>query len=269
MRSAIVVRNLFFSYGSKPVLNGLCFNIDRGCFFIIIGPNGSGKTTLMNLLCGITKPEKGEIDLLGQPQKKYSRTVLARTVALVPQRIRLDFPFTVQEVVLMGRTPHLGMLGLERSEDLRLARQTMEFTEVHHLAHRTIEQLSGGELQRVSIARAICQQPRIILLDEPTASLDLAHQIRIMDLMERLKQEQGITVVMVSHDINLASMYADCLLMLKQGQIVRTGAPARVITCETIEAVYGCPVLVERSSLDASPKITLIPGKHITKDTHC
>lgn len=261
MSRAISVKDLSYAYGSTPVLHDLSFDVAGGGFFIILGPNGSGKTTLLKMLCGLETPPRGHVEILGRPLAKYGRRALARTVALVPQLLVLDFPFSVQEVILLGRTPHLGMIGIEQAEDLEIARQAMAFTEVDHLARRKVDQLSGGELQRVFIARAICQQPRIILLDEPTASLDLAHQVRVMDLMEKLKAEQDITVVMVSHDVNLAAMYADTLLLLKQGRIADQGPPEKVLNYKTLEDVYGCTVLVDESPLGASPRITPVPGR--------
>ena len=181
---------------------------------------------------------------------------------MVPQMMSMDFPFTVTELVLMGRSPHLGMLGLEEKKDLEIARQAMAFTEVEHLASRKMDQLSGGERQRVFISKAICQEPQIILLDEPTASLDLAHQIRVMDLMERLKEEKGITVVMVSHDVNLAAMYGNCLLLLKEGRIVSIGLPEEVLTYQTLEETYGCTVLVDKSPIGQFPRVTTVPQKY-------
>jgi iron complex transport system ATP-binding protein len=182
-------------------------------------------------------------------------------MAYVPQLFPTDFPFTVTEVVLMGRSPHLGMLGLEQKKDFEIARQALAFTGTAHLSNRKLNQLSGGERQRVLIARAICQQPQVLLLDEPTASLDLAHQVRIMDLMARLGSDKGTTIVMVSHDVNLAAMYGDRLLLLKEGRIVSLGPPNSVLTSQNLEAAYGCPLLVDESPLGEFPRVTPIPQK--------
>jgi len=171
------------------------------------------------------------------------------------------------EVVLMGRSPHLGMLGLEKEEDLEAAEQALAFTGMDHLADRKMDQLSGGEQQRVFIARAICQEPQIMLLDEPTASLDLAHQSRVMDLMEKLKKDKGVTIVMVSHDVNLAAMYGDRLILLKQGQIISSGLPKEVLTYGTLEEAYGCTLLVDESPIGNFPRITLVPEKFNIADT--
>jgi iron complex transport system ATP-binding protein len=188
---------------------------------------------------------------------------MAQHIGYVPQNVAVEFPFSVTQVVLMGRAPHLGVLGFEGPEDLELARKAMEITDVAHLAKRRMDQLSGGELQRVIIARAICQQPQIILLDEPTAALDLAHQARVMDLMERLKAEKGVTVVMISHDLNLAAMYADQVLLLSQGRPARMGAPEGVLDYTVLEKVYGCTLLVDESPLGDYPRVHLVPGRYL------
>jgi iron complex transport system ATP-binding protein len=161
----------------------------------------------------------------------------------------------------MGRAPYNSTLGIESEKDHLISEQAMTFTQVAHLAERKLDQISGGEQQRVFIARAICQQPKMLLLDEPTASLDLAHQVRIMDLMERLKTEKGITIVMVSHDINLAAMYADQLLLMRDGQCVRMGSPNQILNFKTLEETYGCTLLVDESPLGNLPRVTVVPDK--------
>lgn len=261
MSSALAVHNVSYGYGTTLILKNISFNVPKGSFYIIIGPNGSGKTTLMRLMAGSRKFKKGVVEIMDRHCGQYSRPELARTLAFVPQNISDDFSFTVREVVLMGRSPHQGVLGLERKEDGKIIRQAMAFTGIEHLAHRKIDQLSGGERQRVFIARAICQEPRVILLDEPTAALDLAHQVRIMDLMEQLKNEKGVTVIMVSHDINLAAMYGDCLLLLKEGRIVSQGPAEEVLTFETLEKAYGCLLLVDENPLGSFPRVTPVPRK--------
>ena len=260
---AIDIKNLNYYYGDIPALKDLNFSVTKGDFFIIIGPNGSGKTTLMKLMAGILKPKKGRLKILNRAIGNYTRKDLAKTMAFVPQIMPVDFPFSVIEVVLMGRSPYMGMLGVEQEEDLKIAKQALTFTGAEHLAHRKLDQLSGGEQQRVFIARALCQEPDIILLDEPTASLDLAHQIRLMDLMEKLKKETGITVVMVSHDVNLAAMYSDRLLLLNKGEILCLGHPDEVLTFRTLEAAYGCTLLVDESPLGKIPRITPVPHKYL------
>ena len=263
MKEALHSRQLGYSYRDVRVLKDLSFSVCQGDFFVIIGPNGSGKTTLLKCISGILRPQTGSLEILGAPVQTYSRKSLARSIALVPQTAPVDFPFTVTEVVLMGRSPHLGILGVEHGKDLSIAHRAMEFTGVALLAHRKLDQLSGGERQRVMIARAICQDPKIILLDEPTASLDLAHQVRIMDLMERLRHEKKVTILMVSHDINLAALYGNRLMLLKEGQILSLGPPSEVLTFQTLEEAYGCPLLVDKSPLGDFQRVTLVPQKFI------
>jgi iron complex transport system ATP-binding protein len=214
-------------------------------------------------MAGIIKRQSGVIDVLQKSIDSYSQKKLAQVLAYVPQGLPVGFPFTAEETVLLGRAPHQKVLGLASEDDLEIVRQTMTFTEVDHLASRKLDQLSGGEQQRVLIARALCQQPQVILLDEPTASLDLSHQIRIMDLMEKLKDEKGVTVVMVSHDVNLAAMYADQLLLLKAGEIVCMGTPSAVLNFETLEETYNCQLLVDSSPLGNLPRVTLVPRKFL------
>lgn len=264
MNPAVSISGVKHVYGSTCVLAHITFSIPKQTFFVIIGPNGSGKTTTMKLIAGTENLQNGSLEINGKPLQDYSRKELARFVAYVPQLVLEDLPFTVMEVVLMGRSPHLGMLGLDQRVDREIARQAMAFTEVGHLADRRLDKLSGGERQRVFIARAICQEPEIMLLDEPTAALDLSHQVRIMDLMERLREEKKITVVMVSHDLNLAAMYGDHLLLLKDGGIVSQGTPEEVLTYQTLETAYGCTLLVDESPLGPFPRLTLVPGRYKT-----
>lgn len=261
MKPALVLEHLQLSYGRQLVLNDVSVAVDEGEFFIIIGPNGSGKTSLVKVASGAARPQQGEVQILGRPLGSYSGRALARIVAVVPQVAPVDIPFTVAEVVLMGRSPHLPWLALEGQQDREIAQRAMHFTHVEHLAERRLDQLSAGERQRVLIARAICQQPRLMVLDEPTSALDLAHQVQIMDLLEQLRNDEGVTVVMVSHDLNLAALYADRLLLMKQGNIVSLGEPARVLTFETLEQTYGCVLLVDENPLKKVPRVTLVPKK--------
>jgi len=263
MKNAIAIDRLSYAYGKSAVLKHVRFSVASGDFFVIIGPNGSGKTTLMKLMAGLEKLPEGNLSILGREIQNYKKKDLARKIAFVPQEVPTDFPFSVMEVVLMGRSPYQGTLGLERARDVEKARQAITFTGISHLADRKLNALSGGERQRVFIARAICQEPEIMLLDEPTASLDLAHQIRIMDLMEKLQQEKKITIVMVSHDLNLAAMYGTRLLLLNKGEIVKIGLPEEVLTFQTLEDAYGCTLLVDENPLGKFPRVNLVPGKFI------
>jgi len=264
MNGLVSIRNASISYGTRAVLSNVSAQVDQGEFFVVIGPNGAGKTSLLKGLAGLVPLSGGTISLGGKAIDGYSRKELARTLALVPQQVSTDFPFTVAETVLMGRYPHLGLLAVESKRDLMLAERAMEFTEVSHLAGRRLGQLSGGERQRVIIARAICQQPNILLLDEPTASLDPAHQLRIMDLMRRLRDEEGVTVVMVSHDLNLAASYADRLLLLKDGAVETLGTPWQVMSREQLSQSYGCTLLVDENPMLGTPRVSLVSENNPT-----
>jgi iron complex transport system ATP-binding protein len=206
-------------------------------------------------------PTDGDIDFDGRPLKRYRQRELARKVAYVAQTGTDDGPFTVRDTVLMGRAPYLGMLGVEGPGDVEIAAEAINFTGLSHLADRRVNSLSGGERQRAHIARAICQRPELILLDEPTAALDLAHQIRIMDLMGTLKHDRGTTVVMVSHDINLAAMYADRLLLLVDGCMAACGSPSEVIREEILVKAYGCDMRVDQSPVGHWPRVSLVPER--------
>jgi len=265
MKTAIRITDLTHSFGEAPILDGLSFSICQGDFFVIIGPNGSGKTTLMKTIAGIITPQAGHINIFDRSSLSIARRSLAKTLAYVPQTAPVDFPFTVFEVVMFGRAPHLNLLGIETSSDIEAARHAMEFTGVEHLADRRLTELSGGEIQMVFIARAICQSPKIILLDEPTASLDLSHQVLVMDLMERHRRETDITVVMISHDINLAAMYGEHLMLLKAGRIISMGTPHDVLTFQRLEEAYGCVLLVDKNPLGNSPRVTPVPKKYMIK----
>lgn len=262
---AVKMNNIDLAYDGRQVLRGVNLTVQTGDFFVLIGPNGAGKTTLLKLIAGLEKMRHGSLEILGRPRHEYGSKELARVLAMVPQSLALEFPFTVAETVLMGRSPHLGLFGLEGRHDYEIAEQAMLFTDIAQLAGRRLDQLSGGERQRVIIARALCQQPRIILLDEPTAALDPAHQLKIMDLMERLRREQNITVIMVSHDLNLAAMYGDRLLLLKNGRVEKQGSPAEVLTSEQLAASYGCVMHVADNPLGQVLQVTPVPEKFLNR----
>jgi iron complex transport system ATP-binding protein len=266
MSNAICVQHLKHAFDGRTVIDDLTFDVPMREFFIIIGPNGSGKTTLLKLLVGLLPLKSGQIRLLSKKLGDYTAKNLAKKIAYVPQSVPVEFPFSVTQVVLMGRSPHLGVLGFEGEEDMHLAHEAMTITDVAHLADRRLDQLSGGEQQRVFIARAICQQPDILLLDEPTAALDLSHQVRLMDLLDQLKTGQGVTVVMVSHDLNMAAMYADKLLLISNGRIARSGPPREVIHYDLLEQVYGCKLVVDQSPLGDYPRVHLVPKRYFNPE---
>lgn len=244
-----------FRYDRELVLDDVSLKVGEGEFVSIIGPNGSGKTTLLLLMDGILRPEKGKVKLKGRGLSELSRRSVAKLVAVVPQETPLTFPFSAREVVLMGRTPHLPVFGFESGSDFEIAARAMEMTDTAQFAGRSIGSLSGGERQRVLIARALAQQAEIMLLDEPTAFLDIRHQVEIFELVRTLREKQLLTVVTVTHDINLASLYSDRIVLLKGGKIFSEGRPEDVLTSEKIEAVYGTRILVDCYPGSGLPRI--------------
>ncbi len=261
--SALCIHQLAFAYDQVKVFENLNFSVSKGEFFIIIGPNGSGKTSLVKCLSGLEKPRTGRVEILGRDITSFNRRSLAMKMAVVPQQVNLQTEFSIFETVLMGRYPFQGLLGMESREDRELADRSMEVTGIGHLKDRNMSQLSGGEQQRVLIARALCQEPEILVLDEPISALDLAHQVRIMDLLERLNRDNELTVVMVVHDLNTASLYADRILLLSEGGMTALGPPQDVLTFDILEKAFGCVMLVDQSPLDGLPRITTIPGRYL------
>ncbi|MDH3995826.1 MAG: ABC transporter ATP-binding protein [Desulfobulbaceae bacterium] len=263
MSHILDINNISLSFRDNFILSNVSLEVSAGEFFVIIGPNGAGKTSLLKVLSGLQKAQKGTVTIKDKNILNYRRRNLSQIMAIVPQHIEVGFPFTVADTVIMGRSPHLGILGMEGENDFHIAEEAMKFTDVSHLTDRKLFQLSGGELQRVIIARAICQQPEIILLDEPTTALDPAHQLKIMDLMEKFRREHGTTIIMVSHDLNLASMYGDRVLLLKSGRVVKTGDPKSVLNKELLEDSYGCRIQVDESPLGGVARVTPIPDKYL------
>jgi iron complex transport system ATP-binding protein len=255
------LERISFKYGEKRVLQDVTLTVAKGEFFGILGPNGSGKSTLLNLIDGIRLPCEGEIRLKGIAPGKMQRKDVARLVAVVPQEASWVFPLTVEEVVLMGRTPHIGRLAFESERDLAVARSAMDATDILPFAARLMDALSGGERQRVLIARALAQEPEVILLDEPTSSLDIAHQIRTFDLIRALSRSTGLTVVSVTQDMNLASLYCDRIALLQEGRLHSLGRPGEVLTESNISEVYRVNVVVDHHPLTGLPRVSLL-GSH-------
>jgi iron complex transport system ATP-binding protein len=251
------IEEVSFAYRDRSVLERVSLEVVRGERFGLLGPTGSGKSTLVRLLSRVLEPASGRIVLGGRPLAEYSARALARRVAVVPQETALDFPFSVLEVVLMGRAPHLGGLGFEGDRDLVAAEAAMASTGIADLAGRFFHELSGGEKQRVVIARALAQEPELLLLDEPTTFLDIRHVVEIFDLLSALSSERGITLVVVLHDLNLAALYLDRLGFLKHGRLHVCGTPETVLTYRTIREVYETDVYVHRNELTG--KLNVLP----------
>ena len=236
-------------------LSDVSFAIESGEIFGVIGPNSAGKTTLLRLLTRVVGADRGEIRLAGRPIAPMAHAELARQVAVVPQDSPRPFPFTVEQLVLMGRYPHGPGRFFENDEDRALARAAMAATSVLDLAGLPLEQLSGGERQRAMLARALAQQPRLLVLDEPTSHLDLRYQLQTAELLRRVNAEQGTTVLLVSHDLDLAAEVCDRLLLLDGGRVACVGTPATVLERNVLETVFGCPVAVDRNPTSGRPLV--------------
>jgi iron complex transport system ATP-binding protein len=228
-----------FSYGSTPVLTAVSLQLGRGEILGILGPNGSGKTTLLKLLSGTRQPTSGRVLLDGAPVQQFSRKALAQRVAVVPQETHLAYDYTCMEMVLMGRHPHLGVFQLEGPRDIDAARSALTATGTAHLEVRQFNTLSGGEKQRVVIAAALAQASDILLLDEPTASLDLAYQLEIADLLTSLNRDRGVTIAVSTHDLNLAAAVCHQLVLLRSGRVIAGGPTSDVLTPAHVRALYG------------------------------
>jgi iron complex transport system ATP-binding protein len=240
------------------VLHAVTFTLVSGEMVGILGPNGSGKTTLLKILSGVLRG-RGEVKLDGRNIESYRKRELSRLFAVVQQEARVDFPYTAAEIVLMGRAGYHSPFALEGTKDLEVARASMDSTDSLALANRYLHELSGGEKQRVMIARALAQEPAILLLDEPAAFLDLKHQVQVFELLRRLNRERGLTVVAALHDLNLASLFFPRLIMLRDGRIYRDGSPNEVLTEKSIEEVYGIRVRVERDASGEKPQLFILP----------
>ena len=259
--TVLEANRIVYSYTRKPVVNDVSLEVKKGEFMSILGPNGSGKSTLLKTLSHIYIPDSGEIVLMGKSLDTYKRKEIAQRIAMVPQDTSLDFEFTVEEVVLMGRHPFLGRFGKEDVLDMDLAYEAMERTNTLHIKDSLITEISGGEIQRVFIAKALTQNTSIMLLDEPTSHLDINHQIEILELLKRLNSEKELAIVLVIHDINLAARYSDRILLMKDGEIVDQGSPETVITPESIENTYGMKVVVETNRYTGHVTVTPIEVK--------
>ncbi len=248
--SALSARGLAVGYRGRSVASGVTFEVAPGTFWAVLGPNGAGKSTLLRTALGLLPKVQGEVLLFGQPASEWERPALARRVAWVPQTFEADAGFTGLELVLMGRSPHLGVWGLPSARDVQLARAALEELGIAHLAGRRTRELSGGERRLLLLARALAQGPELLLLDEPTAFLDLRHQVHVLERV-RARVDRGLAAVAVLHDANLAASVSDFVLLLREGSVLGVGPAAQWLSAAKLAALYGLP-MVEATAPDGA-----------------
>lgn len=258
--------NIKFSYAQDKILKGIDIEIKKGAFIGIIGPNASGKSTLLKNISKSLKADSGTIYFDSKLLNDYNSSELAKKMAVVPQNTEINFNFNVYDIIMMGRHPYQKRWSKVSQKDKRIVKETMEYTDTLKLRNKLINELSGGERQRVIIARALVQKPDILLLDEPTSSLDINYQGEIYDLLKHLNQEFNLTIVTVSHDLNLTAQYCDELLLLKEGKIYAAGSAEEVLTEKNIKAVYNAEVLIKKNPLSEKPFVSLIPEVNRNKE---
>jgi len=255
------LEHVSFSYIDTPVLHDIDLVVEKSEMVALLGPNGSGKTTLLKLASGVLHPSEGDIHLDGSSLRQLKRRQVAQRVAVVPQQFHMPFAFTLREVVLLGRTPFLKAFSNEGERDQQVVNRAMALIGIEGLGQRFFNELSGGERQKAILAMALAQEPKLLLLDEPTAHLDINHQMEIMELVKGLNQEQGITVIGAMHDLNLAALYFHRLVLLKEGRIFTDGPPSQVLTEENIREVFGAWVQVIQHPGMKTPHIVITPRR--------
>lgn len=251
----LTLRNATFGYGGPAILRDISFSVEPGEIVAVVGPNGVGKSTLIKAVSGVLQLSSGSIEIRRSALERMSTAERARLVSVVPQAASLPGGYAVRDIVLMGRTPYLGWLERESTQDFKIVDRAMRQTEIEELADRLVGELSGGEQQRVLIARALAQDSPVMLLDEPTAHLDLRHQDRLLGLIRRLARDRDLGVLAALHDLNLVARLADRVLLLSGGTIKKRGRPAEVLTPEELEAVYGIQIHVTTHPIDGGPLV--------------
>ena len=250
------IDGITFGYDRQPLLYDIHIQVQKGEMIGLLGPNGSGKTTLLRLISGVLRPQRGMIRLDGHDLQDWGRRGIARRVAVVPQELHVPFAFTVEQMVALGRTPFINLFGTRSKRDMSIVREALQSTEIVSLAGRIFNELSGGERQRVIIAMALAQQPELLLLDEPTSHLDIKYQIEILELVQQLNRQSGITVIAAMHDLNLAARYFPRLLLFQRG-IVADAGPAEVLEPHLLSRVYGINVQV--GILQGAEHLSVLP----------
>ncbi len=255
--TVLKVEKLACGYTEKPIIKNVSFTVDEGEFVGIVGPNGSGKTTLLRAITGIIKSQKGAVTVSGHQVDKLERKELARRIAFVPQMMEPVAGFTVEDFVLLGRTPYFGRLFFETDADYKVVNWAIDEMKLEKLRDRQVTKLSGGERQRVAIARALAQEPKVMILDEPTTHLDIRYQVSICKMLARLRRRRA--VIATFHDLNLASRYCSRLILLKKGEIIADGEPDKVVTAKNIWEAYRIKAVVKKNPYTKKAKYLLLP----------
>jgi len=256
--TTLTLSNLSAGYFGRTVLHNIDLEVRAGEVLALVGPNGAGKSTLVRAITGLTPVTRGAVLLDGVDLLRLSPAQRARQIAVVPQTVHLPEAFSVAEIVLMGRNPHLPLFGSEHKRDFDAAWRAMQVTAVDGLADRRADEISGGERQRAVIARALAQEPRVLLLDEPTAHLDLKHQMAVLDLARSLAAARGLAVLTTLHDLNQAALYADRVALLAQGRLLACGPASEVFAAERLGAAFGVPVAISTHPVHGTPLIAPI-----------
>ena len=249
------LRNVRFSY-DREVLSGITLEVRASEVVCLLGPNGAGKSTLLAVAYGALRPVSGEALIDGKPVADLSRRSIARSIALVTQPAEVRFPLTALEYVLAGRFAHVSALGFDSPRDVEIASQALSATDAYQFAGRRFNELSTGERQRVVLARALAQEPRVLLLDEPTANVDLAHQVSLLKLLRSLSVERGIGMLVVTHEVNLAAELADRVALLKEGRLMACGTPREVMTAELLSELFETPLVVDDHPQSGNPRVS-------------
>ncbi|MEW6131262.1 MAG: ABC transporter ATP-binding protein [Acidobacteriota bacterium] len=266
-RPLLNVEHLSFKY-SKPILNAVSLSAFDGDLITILGANGAGKSTLLKIIVGLQKLQTGKVEIDGRELAKLSGKKLARLIGYVPQDTTLKFPITATEFVLQGRFAYGNLIGFESDEDIREAERAMDLTETTHLSACLMNELSGGERQRLMLARALAIRPRILVLDEPVANLDIAHQVKLFELVKRLTVEDRIAAIVVTHELNLAAEFSTQALLLKAGEVLAFGNPCEVMNEENLSVLFGANLFIDKNPLSGLPRITIASAQNRSTVLH-
>jgi ABC-type cobalamin/Fe3+-siderophores transport system ATPase subunit len=255
------LRDIHFTYPNqrpRETISGVSLEICAGEMVALLGPNGSGKSTLLSIAIGALKPDRGEVLFDNRPIAGFSRREIAQRMAMVAQQGDIRFPMTALEYVLTGRFAYTNAVGFDSPRDVEIAMQSLGHTDAAQFAHRRFNQLSSGERQRVALARSLAQEPRLLLLDEPTANADISHQLSLLDLVHKLTRERDLGALIVTHEINLAAEFADRMALIKDGRLVGSGLPHEVMTADLLSGLFETPLFVDRHPLSGAPVVSWV-----------